>query len=105
MWMRGVALLNGPMNRDGEFPLCTPSRTDPGGHVWEIAGSLPVRRAHSGTRLCRGALLRPAGRGAGWLVAAPRPLSRYVRSLIRNMRHRDMVAASARPSRGKGNLL
>ena len=32
---RGVALLNGPMNRP--WGLRTASFTDPGGHVWEIA--------------------------------------------------------------------
>ncbi len=36
---RGAELLNGPMNRT--WGLRTASFTDPGGHIWEIAG--PVR--------------------------------------------------------------
>jgi catechol 2,3-dioxygenase-like lactoylglutathione lyase family enzyme len=36
---RGVALLNGPMNRP--WGLRTASFTDPGGHVWEIAQEAP----------------------------------------------------------------
>ena len=36
---RGVALLNGPMNR--EWGMRTASFTDPGGHIWEIAQELP----------------------------------------------------------------
>jgi lactoylglutathione lyase len=36
---RGVKLLNGPMNRP--WGIRTASFTDPGGHVWEIAHSLP----------------------------------------------------------------
>jgi catechol 2,3-dioxygenase-like lactoylglutathione lyase family enzyme len=36
---RGVALLNGPVNRP--WGLRTASFTDPGGHVWEIAQDLP----------------------------------------------------------------
>ena len=32
---RGVALLNGPMNRP--WGIRTASFTDPGGHIWEIA--------------------------------------------------------------------
>lgn len=35
---RGVALLNGPMNR--EWGMRTASFTDPGGHIWEIAQNL-----------------------------------------------------------------
>ncbi len=35
---RGVALLNGPMNR--EWGVRTASFTDPDGHVWEIAQQL-----------------------------------------------------------------
>lgn len=35
----GVALLNGPMNR--EWGLRTASFTDPDGHIWEIAEKLP----------------------------------------------------------------
>lgn len=37
---RGVALLNGPMNRP--WGLRTASFTDPGGHVWEIAQPTPA---------------------------------------------------------------
>jgi len=37
---RGVALLNGPMNRP--WGIRTASFTDPGGHIWEIAGDLPA---------------------------------------------------------------
>ena len=37
---RGVALLNGPMNRP--WGLRTASFTDPGGHVWEIAQKAPA---------------------------------------------------------------
>jgi lactoylglutathione lyase len=36
---RGVALLNGPMNR--EWGKRTASFTDPDGHLWEIAQDLP----------------------------------------------------------------
>ena len=36
---RGVALLNGPMNR--EWGMRTASFTDPDGHIWEIAQRLP----------------------------------------------------------------
>ena len=36
---RGVALLNGPMNR--EWGVRTASFSDPGGHIWEIAQQLP----------------------------------------------------------------
>jgi catechol 2,3-dioxygenase-like lactoylglutathione lyase family enzyme len=36
---RGVTLLNGPMNRP--WGIRTASFTDPGGHIWEIAQSLP----------------------------------------------------------------
>lgn len=36
---RGVALLNGPMNR--AWGLRTASFTDPDGHIWEIAQRLP----------------------------------------------------------------
>jgi predicted enzyme related to lactoylglutathione lyase len=36
---QGVALLNGPMNRP--WGIRTASFTDPGGHIWEIAGTLP----------------------------------------------------------------
>lgn len=36
---RGVALLNGPMNRP--WRARTASFTDPGGHIWEIAQVLP----------------------------------------------------------------
>ena len=35
---RGVALLNGPMNR--EWGMRTASFTDPDGHIWEIAQTL-----------------------------------------------------------------
>lgn len=38
---RGVALLNGPMDR--AWGVRTASFTDPGGHVWEIAQPLPRR--------------------------------------------------------------
>jgi len=37
---RGVALLNGPMNRP--WGLRTASFTDPGGHIWEIAQPTPA---------------------------------------------------------------
>ena len=37
--MRGVELLNGPMNR--EWGVRTASFTDPDGHIWEIAQKLP----------------------------------------------------------------
>jgi len=37
---RGVALLNGPVNRP--WGLRTASFTDPGGHIWEIAQSTPA---------------------------------------------------------------
>jgi len=37
---RGVELLNGPMNRP--WGIRTASFTDPGGHIWEIAGDLPA---------------------------------------------------------------
>ena len=36
---RGVALLNGPLNRD--WGMRTASFTDPGGHIWEFAQQLP----------------------------------------------------------------
>ncbi|WP_240415978.1 VOC family protein [Paenibacillus periandrae] len=36
--VRGVALLNGPMNRS--WGVRTVSFTDPGGHIWEIAQQL-----------------------------------------------------------------
>ncbi len=36
---RGVKILNGPMNRP--WGIRTASFTDPGGHIWEIAGDLP----------------------------------------------------------------
>lgn len=36
---RGVSLVNGPMNRP--WGIRTACFTDPGGHVWEIAQSLP----------------------------------------------------------------
>jgi len=36
--MRGIALLNGPMNRP--WGVRTASFTDPGGHIWEIAQQL-----------------------------------------------------------------
>lgn len=36
---RGVALLNGPKNR--EWGMRTASFADPGGHIWEIAQDLP----------------------------------------------------------------
>ena len=36
---RGVALLNGPLNR--EWGMRTASFTDPDGHIWEIAAKLP----------------------------------------------------------------
>lgn len=36
---RGVALLNGPMNRP--WGVRTASFTDPAGHIWEIAQDLP----------------------------------------------------------------
>ena len=36
---RGVALLNGPMNRP--WGIRTASFTDPAGHIWEIAQGLP----------------------------------------------------------------
>jgi lactoylglutathione lyase len=35
----GVALLNGPANRP--WGIHTASFTDPGGHIWEVAGPLP----------------------------------------------------------------
>ena len=35
----GVTLLNGPVNRP--WGIRTASFTDPGGHIWEIAGPLP----------------------------------------------------------------
>jgi len=35
----GVKLLNGPINRP--WGIRTASFTDPGGHIWEIAGSIP----------------------------------------------------------------
>jgi lactoylglutathione lyase len=37
---RGVALLNGPMNRP--WGIRTASFTDPAGHIWEIAADLPA---------------------------------------------------------------
>ena len=39
----GVALLNGPMNR--EWGMRTASFTDPGGHIWEIAQDLAKAEA------------------------------------------------------------
>ena len=36
---RGVALLNGPMNR--AWGVRTASFTDPSGHIWEVAQQLP----------------------------------------------------------------
>jgi catechol 2,3-dioxygenase-like lactoylglutathione lyase family enzyme len=36
---RGVALLNGPMNR--EWGMRTAAFTDPDGHIWEVAQELP----------------------------------------------------------------
>ena len=36
---RGVKLLNGPMDRP--WGVRTASFTDPGGHIWEIAGASP----------------------------------------------------------------
>jgi catechol 2,3-dioxygenase-like lactoylglutathione lyase family enzyme len=36
---RGVKLLNGPMNRP--WGIRTASFTDPGGHIWDVAGPLP----------------------------------------------------------------
>ena len=36
---RGVRLLNGPIDR--EWGVRTASFTDPGGHIWEIAQTLP----------------------------------------------------------------
>ncbi len=36
---RGVALLNGPVNRP--WGVRTASFTDPGGHIWEIAQDMP----------------------------------------------------------------
>jgi lactoylglutathione lyase len=44
---RGVELLNGPMNRP--WGVRTASFVDPGGHIWEIAQSLPQEDGgHSG---------------------------------------------------------
>jgi catechol 2,3-dioxygenase-like lactoylglutathione lyase family enzyme len=40
--LRGVELLNGPMDR--EWGLRTASFTDPDGHIWEIAQELPDDR-------------------------------------------------------------
>jgi lactoylglutathione lyase len=40
---RGVALLNGPMNRP--WGIRTASFTDPAGHIWEIAADLPAEGA------------------------------------------------------------
>jgi lactoylglutathione lyase len=37
---RGVTLLNGPMNR--AWGLRTAAFADPDGHVWEVAGPVPV---------------------------------------------------------------
>jgi lactoylglutathione lyase len=37
---RGVSLLNGPVNRP--WGIRTASFTDPGGHIWEIAGDIPA---------------------------------------------------------------
>jgi catechol 2,3-dioxygenase-like lactoylglutathione lyase family enzyme len=37
---RGVALLNGPMDR--AWGIRTASFTDPGGHIWEVAQDLPT---------------------------------------------------------------
>jgi lactoylglutathione lyase len=39
---RGVALLNGPMDR--EWGMRTAAFADPGGHIWEIAQELPAAR-------------------------------------------------------------
>jgi catechol 2,3-dioxygenase-like lactoylglutathione lyase family enzyme len=36
---RGIALLNGPMNR--EWGVRTASFTDPDGHIWEVAANIP----------------------------------------------------------------
>jgi catechol 2,3-dioxygenase-like lactoylglutathione lyase family enzyme len=36
---RGITLLNGPMNR--EWGVRTASFTDPDGHIWEVAASIP----------------------------------------------------------------
>ena len=46
---RGVALLNGPMNR--EWGVRTAAFADPGGHIWEIAQQLPQPDARDGTLL------------------------------------------------------
>ena len=36
---RGIALLNGPMNR--EWGLRTAAFADPDGHIWEVAADIP----------------------------------------------------------------
>ena len=36
---RGVALLNGPLNRP--WGVRTAAFVDPGGHIWEVAGPIP----------------------------------------------------------------
>ena len=46
---RGVALLNGPMNR--EWGVRTAAFADPGGHIWEIAQQLPQTDARDATLL------------------------------------------------------
>jgi catechol 2,3-dioxygenase-like lactoylglutathione lyase family enzyme len=38
--VRGIELLNGPM--DGEWGVLTAAFTDPDGHIWEVAASLPA---------------------------------------------------------------
>ena len=42
---RGVALLNGPMNR--EWGVRTAAFSDPDGHIWEIAEQLPEQPSGS----------------------------------------------------------
>jgi catechol 2,3-dioxygenase-like lactoylglutathione lyase family enzyme len=37
---RGVELLNGPVNRP--WGIRTASLADPGGHIWELAGPIPL---------------------------------------------------------------
>ena len=37
---RGVALLNGPINRD--WGVRTAAFADPDGHIWEVAGKIPA---------------------------------------------------------------
>lgn len=44
---RGVVLLNGPMDRP--WGIRTASFRDPGGHIWEIAHTLPVSTSAAGT--------------------------------------------------------